>query len=406
MPFRARFRSALLLATLIMLALISGCTDREKPQAPPPVPVSVVKAEARDALRTIKGVGTVKASNSVTLKPQVSGQILRIHFLDGDHVRAGQLMYTIDPESYVFTQKGAQADVARDRAQAEMAQKDYLRFKSLYDQGVVSRDEFEQKQTAYESAHKAMEADLAQAGIAGRNVTFTRVTSPIDGIAGSTLLDEGNLVSQDSTELVSVKTVSPADVVFSIPGRYLKLVRGHVVDEDLTVTAEVSGMENDPATGQLTFVDNWVNPATAMINLKARFPNKDQRLWPGQFVAVTLILSTIPNAVHLPSQSVQKGPDGHYVFVVEQDKAAMRPVQVLQRDNDEVVLKQGVKPGETVVADGMFRLHPGAVVSIVPDTKQDGTQEKETETARGHDTGDSDDASGPETQDGSDKGGS
>ena len=365
---------SIIFATLLVTACGNNSTQSK---GPAPAPVKTTRAIAKDAEVMLKAVGNVKASNSVTVKSRVDGHILRIHFLDGDPVSAGQLLYTIDPETYIYTQKGAQANVASDRASAELAQKDYLRYKELYEQQVISKDEYEQKLTAYQTARKAMEADIAQADIAKRNVKFTKVTSPINGIAGATLLDEGNLVAADKDELVIIKTIAPADVQFSIPGNKLSQVRSHFIDEDLTVYATPGFADATPAKGQLTFVDNWVNPDTGMINLKARFPNNDTKLWPGQFVTVNLILDTQKDAIHIPAQAVQRGPDGKYVFIVKDNKAEMRPVTEGMRRGNDVVINKGLEADETVVVEGMLRLYPDAPVIIKKDDKNHESSDKD-----------------------------
>ncbi|MBI9080215.1 MAG: efflux RND transporter periplasmic adaptor subunit [Pseudodesulfovibrio sp.] len=355
---------------------LSACTESQKTdQGPPSVPVTTVKAETKDTPVSLKAVGNVKASNSVTVKSRVDGHILRIHFLDGDTLKAGQLLYTIDPETYIYTQKGAQANVAGDRASAELARKDYIRYKELFEKNVVSKDEYEQKLTAYETARKTMEADAAQEDIAKRNVHFTQITSPIDGIAGSTLLDEGNLVAADKDELVIIKTVTPADVQFSIPGHDLNLVRSHFVDDELPTFAKPASMEMEPVEGILTFVDNWVNPDTGMISLKARFANEEAKLWPGQFVTISLVLDTLKDAVQIPAQAVQRGPKGKYVYIVKDNKAIMNPVTIGMRINDKVVVNKGLAAGETVIIEGMLRLFPNAPVTISEEKGTDNSTE-------------------------------
>ncbi|MEF2229632.1 MAG: efflux RND transporter periplasmic adaptor subunit [Pseudodesulfovibrio sp.] len=334
--------------------------------------MKTVQAWAKDTPISIKAVGNVKASNSVTVKSRVDGHILRIHFLDGDFIQAGQLLYTIDPETYVYQQQGAQANVASDRATAEQAQKDYVRYKDLYEQQVISKDEYEQKLTAYETARKAMEADSAQADIARRNVHFTKITSLIEGIAGSTLLDEGNLVAADQDSLVVINTIQPTDVVFSIPGRDVDLVRSRFIDNDLTVLATPNSRNARTASGRLTFVDNWINPDTGMINLKARFLNDDEKLWPGQFVTVELILSMKKDAVLIPAQAVQQGPESKYVYVAQDGKAVMRPVEMGMRVDDDVVIEKGLNAGETVIIEGMLRLYPGAAIIVRNEEPQPG----------------------------------
>jgi len=368
--FSPYFRVLILI--LAMSYPLAACTEnRKEDQKAPPVPVTTVQAESKDTPIILKAVGNVKASNSVTVKSRVDGHILRIHFLDGDELEAGQLLYTIDPETYIYTQKGAQANVASDRATAELARKDYIRYKELYDKNVISKDEYEQKLTAYETARKTMEADTAQMDIAKRNVHFTKVTAPIDGIAGSTLLDEGNLVAADKDELVIIKTITPADVQFSIPGQDLDLVRSHFVDDELPTYAKPASMDMKQVEGFLTFVDNWINPETGMIDLKARFANKDAKLWPGQFVTVTLVLDTLKDAVQIPAQTVQRGPEGKYVYIVKDNKAVMRPVSVGMRVDDKVVIDKGLAAGETVITEGMLRLFPDAPVSISKGKKID-----------------------------------
>lgn len=358
-------RAAHALVLTMLLSLLAACgDDKGAKTARPPAPVQTSQARAEDTPVTITAVGNVKASNSVTIKSRVDGHILRIHFLDGDMVTAGQLLYTIDPETYIYTQKGAQANVASDRATAEHARKDYLRYKDLFEQNVISRDEYEVKLTAYETARKSMEADAAQVDIASRNVKFTQITSPIDGMAGSTLLDEGNLVAADKDELLVINTLSPADVQFAVPGYELPRIRARYADDHLTVLATPAMSGARPAQGTLTFVDNWVNPDTGMINLKARFPNEDTALWPGQFVTIDLILETREGAIRIPAQAVQRGPDGRYVYVVEDGKAKVRPVVPGLRVDEEIVIDSGLAAGETVVVEGMLRLAPDAPVVV------------------------------------------
>lgn len=408
-PHRQAAIRIFLFFALTLLAL-GACTKKDNTKQVRAVPVNVVKAEAGEAERILDAVGTVKASNSVTVKPQVEGRILRIHFLDGDVVEAGQLLYTIDPGTYSYSHSGALADVAKDRADAEMARKDYMRFKALMEQGVVSRDEFDQKQTAYQTARKAMESDMAQAGIAGKKVSYTRITSPIDGIAGSTMLDEGNLVVADQSELVVLKTVAPADITFSIPGKYLSMVRSRAVDEHLKVRAIPALGAAKPVMGELTFVDNWINTGTGMINLKARFANDDKSLWPGQFVTIHLILGVLKDVVHVPTQAVQKGPDGDFVYVVKDDKAVVTPVSVAMSSVDDVVVDKGLASGDRIIVDGMFRLFPNAPVAVkktlsssraatpAPEKKTDsGKDDSANATAGPDDSANATDASEPAT---------
>ncbi len=353
------------LLPLLSLTL-SGCSnEKNEQQQMPPAPIHTYKTEAKDTPIILKAVGNVKAFTSVTIKSRVDGHIIRIHFLDGDTVEKGQVLYTIDPETYLFSQKGALANVASDHASAELARKDYIRYRELYEKDVISKDEYEQKLTAYETARKKMEADSAQADIAKRNVKFTKVTSPINGIAGSTLLDEGNLIEADKDQLVVIKTITPASVDFYIPGHEIDRVRSHYIDDELPVFATPSGTGGKRIEGVLTFVDNWINPDTGMIKLSAHFPNKDKNLWPGMFVSIDLVLATQENAIRIPAQAVMRGPTGKFVYVVSKENATMRPVTTGMRIDDDVVINKGLGPDEVIVTDGMLRLFENAPVQIL-----------------------------------------
>jgi len=370
--FHAALPQLLIFILLPTIFILNGCkNDKDKHATPPPAPVKVTKAEAKDTPVTLKAIGNVKASTSVIIKSRVDGHILRIHFLSGDTIKAGQLLYTIDPETYEYKQKGALADVASDRATADMARKEYIRYKDLYEQSVISKEEYDQKITAYQTARKAMEADTAQADIAGRNVKFTRITSPIDGIAGSSILDEGNLVAADKDELLVIKTISPASVDLYIPGHEFNLVRSHLLDDELPVYAQPASMNVEPAKGVVTYVDNWINPDTGMIKVGSSFTNEDRKLWPGMFVSVDVVLDTKKDAVRIPSQAIQRGPKGKYVYIIKDDKAVMRPVTVGMRIDDDVVIDKGVNADETVVIEGMLRLFPDAPVTIKKDEATD-----------------------------------
>jgi multidrug efflux system membrane fusion protein len=353
---------ALLLAGLAGLGL--GC--KGEPHGFPPAPVTLAKAVAKDAPFALNAIGTVKGADSVQVKSRVDGHILKIHFKDGDPVKPGDLLFTIDPTTYRLTQAQAQATVLKNRATADQAAKDYDRYKQLVEQGVVSREEFENKLTALATARQSVAADQANAAVAGQNVKFASVTSPIEGRAGNALLDVGNLVSAAKDVLVVVNKIRPADVEFALPDRALADIKRYSANATLTVLAAPTGFENEPERGRLTFYDNRIDPATGMFTLKARFGNESERLWPGQFVGVSLVLTTLKSVIQVPSTAVQTGPQGKFVFVVQEGKAVVRPVVPGIQVDGFTVIEQGLAAGESVVVDGQLRLFPGAPVFEVP----------------------------------------
>ncbi|MBN2139404.1 MAG: efflux RND transporter periplasmic adaptor subunit [Desulfovibrionaceae bacterium] len=361
-------RTRLLLAAgALALVLSAACSKPDdKQHTAPPVPVSTVKAVAKDAPVTLHAVGTVKASDSVTIRSRVNGHIAKIHFLDGEEVAAGDLLFSIDPTSSLrLDQMGALADLSKARAQAEQAAKEMARYKSLYAQGVVSKDEYEQKATAAATAREAVHSDLATAASAGRMAGFAKISAPIGGRAGSALIDEGNLVNAAQDDLVSIKKIVPSDVEFSIPEKDLLDVKRHFVTGVLEVFAQPPGGEERREGGLLTFIDNWVDPSTGMIRLKARFPNQSQRLWPGQFVSVTMVLTNIKDAVQVPMTAVQDGPNGKFVYLVKENKAVPQAVSTgFVTDEGLMVIEKGLQKDDEVVVEGQIRLYPGARVLI------------------------------------------
>jgi len=351
----------------IILILVSaalalpGC-GRSKKEGPRPAPVVTARAEVRDAPYVLPTVGTIKAAVSVNIKSRFAANIKKVHFVEGSLVKAGQVLYTIDPAVNAYAEQQAGATYSRDKADYDQQARDLERYKILANQGVISREQYEEKHTSAARAKNAMRASGAGASMARQTLSYNTITSPIDGRIGASLFDEGSFVKDKDDILAVVNTTTPLEVSFALPERYLAELRRQYGQGPIAVEAAPPGMEAHPEIGQLTFMDNQVEPGTGAIRLKARFENPEGRLWPGQFVTVGLVLKTVKNAVLVPSNAVQNGPEGTYVFVIKEDHAAMQPVSVGVRVHDSVIIDKGLNGGEVVVTEGHLRLFPGAAV--------------------------------------------
>ena len=362
-----RLSACLLTGMMAALLLATGCGPDADKQGRPPIPVLTATAEAKPALVTMDAVGTVQASQSVDVKSRVDGHIIKIHFLDGADVRAGDVLFTIDPGTLAFSHDEAMAELAAQRAKAARAAKELERYQELYGKGVVSKDEFELKQAETTVTLDTLKASLASSAQAGKQLDFTTITSPVDGKAGNARLDIGSLVEENTDVLVTIKNLSQVKVEFALPERALDTVRAHAESGQLTVLASPldgvpDGHGPEPARGTLVFYDNWINPKTGMFALQAVFDNQDFRLWPGQYVTASLILDTLESAVHVPVVALAMGDQGEYVWVVADNKAEPRPVTSLLYSGGEVVLSGGLAAGEEVVVDGQMKLSPGSLV--------------------------------------------
>jgi multidrug efflux system membrane fusion protein len=336
----------------------------EENSQPLPVPVSVALVAQKSVPVDVRVIGNVEAYSTVSIKTQVNGQLNRAYFKEGEEVKKGDLLFTIDPRPYEAALKEAEANLAKDTATAEKAGSDANRYAKLYKEEVVSREQLEQFRSTAVSLDAVVQADRAAIENARVNLGYCTIRSPISGITGSLLVHEGNVVKENETVLVVINQVSPIYVNFSVPEQYLKEIEEKRRKNSLKVIAVPPGGERI-SEGVLTFVDNAVDTTTGTIRLKGTFENQEKQLWPGQFVNVVLTLSTQLNAVMVPSQAVQAGQEGEYVFVVSPDfTVEPRQVIISRRINGETVVDKGVKPGETVVTDGQLRLTPGSRVSV------------------------------------------
>lgn len=357
--------SLLFLAAGTLLA--SGCSSQKAQSASPnAVPVTVAPAVEKTVPVELRAIGTVQAYNTVQVKSQISGELTGVFFKEGDDVKQGQLLFTLDPRPFEAELKRQEATLARDQAEAANARAQATRYAKLVEEGVVAREQYDQ----YRTQAEAMEA-VAQAGKnavenARLRLAYTKIYAPLAGRTGSLLVHRGNIVKENDEKsvLVTINQIAPIYAEFAAPERFLPLIKAQASASKLKVQAVAPG-ETAPEEGTLTFVDNTVDPATGTIRMKGTFSNPSRRLWPGQFVDVALRLAERPNAVVVPTQAVQTGQQGQFVFVIKADMTAeQRPVKAGDAVDGGTVIEQGVQPGERVVTDGHLRLVPGAKVEL------------------------------------------
>ena len=344
----------------------SGGAGTKGPSANrPPVPVLAATAIVRDVPVEVRAVGNVQAFSMVAVRSRITGQLFKAHFKEGDEVKAGDLLFTIDPRSAESALRQAQANSKRDEAQLESARLDFERVQKLAESGIASRDEYDKAQAAFHGFEAAVLADRAAVSNAALNVEYTQIHSPLTGRAGNILVKEGNIVKSEDDILVTINQVHPIYVTFAVPEQELPSVRARARESGLSIAVNLPDTTNVLATGELTFIDNAVDPATGTILLKGTFGNKDNALWPGQFVQVRLVVKMLKNAVVVPSQAVQSSQTGEFVFVVGQDQTVeKRNIQLGVTQEGSSVIERGVQPGEIVVTDGQMRLVPKAKVAV------------------------------------------
>ncbi len=339
-------------------------TQAAAPAKRPPIPVVVATVTQRTIPVEVRAIGNVEAYSMIGVKAMVAGQLTHVYFTEGDHVHKGQQIFEIDPRPFEEAVKQAEANLAKDAANAANAEADVKRYEALFKAGVVARQDYDLKQATFKALEASLAADRSAIDNARLQVEYCHITSPIDGRTGNVLVKEGNVVKANDVPLVNINQIHPIYVSFSIPEKEFPAINKRM-GEHLRVEATIAGDEGRPADGTLTFADNSVDQTTGTIRLKATFENTDNRLWPGQFVNVVLRVSTQPNAIVVPSQAVQTGQNGQFVFVVKPDhKVEMRTVVLGRVAGNEVALASGVHPGEVVVTDGQSRLIPGAEVQI------------------------------------------
>ena len=335
-------------------------------QAPAPgIPVTAGTVAIQDVPVFLHGIGTVQAYNSVAIKSRVDGQIVSVAFKEGQDVKEGDLLFQIDPRGYQAALEQAQAAKQKDEANLVGAQADLDRYEKLLTPGWQTRQSYDQQKAQVAQLQAAIKGDIAQIDTAKINLGYTDIRSPIDGRLGARLVDKGNIVhANDNTALVMITELKPIFVSFTLPQETLDDVHENNKQTPLVVRAYSGDGKKQLSEGKLTLIDNMIDQATGTIHLKARFDNDDERLWPGEFVSLRVILSTRRGVATVPQQTVQQGPNGHYAYVIKPDNTVeRRNVEVASIQDGVAVIAKGLAANERVVVDGQFRLTEGARVN-------------------------------------------
>jgi len=351
--------------TMIFMTRSEGTPQHEKREAL--VPVRIAVAEQRTVPVQLQAVGTVEAYATVSVKSRIDGQLVGVHFREGQDVKKGDLLFTIDPRPYEVALQEALARLERDVALADKAGVDARRYAELAAKNYVSSDKFEQFRANAEALRATVAADRASVERARLQLEYCYIKAPIAGRTGRLLVDEGSQVkaNDDKTSMVDIAQVLPIHVAFAVPQQHLSQIKTHMAQGPLMVETFVTESRQKIETGTLSFLDNKVNSQTGTVMLKGTFPNTDRHLWPGQFVTAVLTLTSRPNAVVITSQAVQVGQDGQFVYVVKPDMTVeMRAIALGMTLGDEVVIEKGLSASEKVVTEGQLRLVPGARVRI------------------------------------------
>jgi len=332
-----------------------------------PVPVVAGKVEQKDMPIYLDGLGTVQAFNTVTVHTRVDGQLQQVQFSEGQDVKAGDLLAIVDPRPFQAALDQAIAKKSQDEAQLANANVVLARNTDLLKKKVIAQQDFDASKYSADSLKAGVQADQAAIENARTQLDYTQIKSPIDGRTGVRLVDLGNIVhATDQTGIVVITQMHPISVVFTLPEQNLsQILNEGGANGGLKVLALDRGNTNTLDEGSLAVVDNEIDQTTGTVKLKATFPNKDLKLWPGKFVNARLVLSTQKNATVIPSSVVQRGPQGVYAYVIKPDKTVeMRPIKVGQTEGNLTLVDEGLSPGEEVVVDGQYKLQPGAHVEM------------------------------------------
>jgi RND family efflux transporter MFP subunit len=375
--------SALALGSLLWFGASRYVLAARKPLQAPAVPVLLATVRQQDVADFLAGIGTVQASASVTVRAQVDGQLQKIDFVEGQDVRAGTVLARIDPSAIRAQYDQARAQKAKDQALLANARLDLQRYADLLQLDSVARQTYETQRAQVAQLEAVVDVDQAQLDYAKVQLARTEVTAPVSGRTGVRLVDVGNLVrAGDATGIVVVNQIDPITVLFSLPedslARVNRFMRGNDAKAMQVVALGRDGRE-PLAHGRLLVVNNQIDSASGTVQLKAAFANAEHKLWPGQFVNVRLILTTLKNALLLPASAVQRGPTGTFVYALRADRTVdIRPVHVASLQDGDAVIDDGVAAGEVVVAEGHSKLRPGVQVvgkSARADESRDGGPE-------------------------------
>jgi multidrug efflux system membrane fusion protein len=362
---RYKIFTACLVCVLTFTTAVA-CKKQEPQPAFPPATVLAAKAVQKDMPVVVQAIGTIEASRSVSVYSRVGGQLLAVHFKEGQDVREGQPLFAIDPASYREKLRQAQGKLAKDLAQFQYNQEEAKRYAFLFEKGAVAKSEAEKYRTdaaAYEASAKSSEAEVEDARL---NLAYCDIRAPFAGRTGAYGVNAGVIVKANDTPLTTLNRIVPVYARFSVPEKYLSDVKRYRTAGGVQVkVASSSDFKGEVRTGKLVFIDNSVDVNTGMIQLKAEFPNADGFLWPGQYVNVALQLTVQRECVVAPLQAVQTGEKGSFVLIVKPDMTAeMRPVVVDRSVGEEAVIAKGLAAGETIVTDGHLKVRPGGRVEI------------------------------------------
>jgi multidrug efflux system membrane fusion protein len=362
-------------------AATAACSGGEAVQQTPPpggggrggglnaaVPVTVATVAQKSVPIEITGIGTVIAATTVAVRAQITGEMTSVHFKEGEEVQQGDLLVRLDRRPLEAALQQAEATLARDTAQANNARAQAARYRDLQERGIATKEQVDTITTQAAALEATMQADKAAIENAKVQLDYATINAPISGRTGLLQVHPGNLVrAQDTVPIVTINRITPVYVSFAVPEAQLAELKRYMTNGQLTVKAAPPGDSGTPSVGRVNFLDNAVDVTTGTIKVKGTFPNEDRRLWPGQFVNVTVTLSADANAIVVPSPAVQTGQQGTYVFVVKADQTVdLRLVEVARVKGDETVIKSGLKAGDTVVTDGQLRLVSGSRISVKP----------------------------------------
>jgi multidrug efflux system membrane fusion protein len=374
MPIRlsSLFASAALAASIMAVACSGSEAVQSTPASgrgggqSPAVPVATALVAAKPIPLELNVIGSAEPYSTVAVRAQITGALTSATFKEGDDVRKGQVLFTLDRRPLEAALEQARANLQRDTAQAANAHAQAQRYQDLAARGIATKEQVDTTTTAAAALEATLGADRAAVDNATVQLQYATIAAPISGRTGALMVNEGNLVrANDATPLVVINQVSPLYVSFGIPEARLPELKRYMAQGSVKVEALAPNDTSAPSVGRITFVDNTVDATTGTIRIKGTFPNETRHLWPGQFVNVSVTLMTDPRAIVVPTAAVQTGQQGQYVFVVKPDQTVeLRTITVARAVDNETVIKQGLQAGETVVTDGQLRLIPGSRISV------------------------------------------
>lgn len=375
---QGRVRFGFILAAIPLLAtaiVVYARPDRAEPPAaaPQPVPVIAAQVQQHDVPIVLTGLGTVTALNTATVRSQVTGLLVSVEFQEGQSVKKGDVLAKIDPRTFQAQLDQAEAALGRDQAHLHNAELNLNRYTPLASKGYATEEQLAGQQSAVAELQNTVKSDQAAVDAAKTQLSYTSLVAPFDGDTGIRLLDVGNVIHPtDPNGLVVVTQVQPITAVFTVATINIPAIQEALMHGPLQVIAYSQDDKTELDTGKLLLVDNQADPSSGTVRLKALFPNEQRRLWPGVFVNVRLVTSTVHDGLTVPLDAVQQGPQGQFVFVVGPDqKVAIRQVSMRQSFKGEALVDEGLSAGETVVVRGQYRLSPGTLVTLADPHKPD-----------------------------------